>query len=277
MDNNMTVDMNQPQSAPVDAALATVTAQDNTTALSEALTGSVGSVGATGSAAPLGAQEAAQAQEAQDLKVDKGFQGRVNAQVQKAVAQETAALRSEYEGRIAALQQMTFSREADALVAGGKFTDRDMALEYVQLKYGGGVPAQPQAQAEQPAQSRDGQGRFSPAQPAQESAPPYDAAREQLLLQQAATIQSAGGPDMRQILRDDEIIGTMVASGRWDLNRALQEWQAKQGGQAARNGPPPVRSANHTNTRKSFKDMTPQEFEAFRQRVQNGEKFDARR
>jgi len=271
MEQNISVDSNQPQSAPVDAGQAVGITQDNATPLSEVL-GTVTSSADAGSTATQGTGQA-QANEGQDMKVDKGFQGRVNAEVRKQVAAARQEIEAQYAGMITPLQEMMFAQKADALVASGDFGNPETALEYLRLKYGGLTPsaAAPKSGQGGNTPARDANGQFTGNPQSQGETDP----RTQMLVQQAATIQALLGIDMAQVMREDEVIGTMVSTGKWDMNRAAQEWQAKQGGRVA-GGPPPVRNPNHTNTRKSFRDMTPEEFNAIRARLQNGERIDPR-
>ena len=77
----MTGDNVQPQSPPADAVLTAAQPQDNMQVLSEVLGADPGSAGAVDTAGTLGTETAVRPQEAHETKVDKGFQGRVNAEV----------------------------------------------------------------------------------------------------------------------------------------------------------------------------------------------------
>lgn len=77
------------------------------------------------------------------------------------------------------------------------------------------------------------------------------------------------------LFQEDPDIRQRVLSGEWDFQDvALSQLQA-QGGR--RHVPAPVRSPNHTETRRSFQTMSDKEFEDFNRRIDAGEVFDARK
>lgn len=287
MEDMHSVEAVDVESVQGDAALASQGQDDGSTALSEALGGMTGSAEASGEGAPLG-QDATAPGGAQDdgerIQVDKGFQGRVNAMVTKEVAKVRAELEAGYKQQLAPLLDMKRERDADALVASGKIADRDMALDYLRMKEGNGAADTP---AEAPAQgpARDDKGRFvrqeaaaegeAPAGESQAGADGAVQARARFLFDQAQAVQEQYGLDVMALFNTDEAIKQKVLSGEMDFKDVALAHFGQASGQ--KRVPAPVRTPNHSGTQRSFKDMTGKEWEAFGNRLNAGEVFDARR
>ena len=135
--------------------------------------------------------------------------------------------------QLAQLQEYRIGVEADKLVASGKITDRELAMEYLRNKEGVVAPAAPE-QSEKP---RDAQGRFTKA----ENVPTDAQQKANELFAQAQTLQKATGVDVLGLYNSDPDIKQKVLSGEWDFADVLRNAQTESGVKSA---PTPVRNPN---------------------------------
>ena len=266
MENNYAVDETMMESALVDAAQAPETGAD---ALSEAINS------LSEPAVEAGQQDAGD--KAKDAE-DKGFRGRLYEYERRgydrgAREAETkwANERKSYEERIAKYEAEELKREAKAFAQQHNMPE-DIALEYLTMKKGQGLPTTEQ--------SRGADGRFTQAQePAADTAAPDVRARAVTLLTQAEAYEkmSDGAVTKDAILdayQNDGEIRQKVASGEWDFTDV--------GRQLADNGrqrPPKVaRNAGNTHIQASyFSGMSDDDFAKFDAQIKQGAVFDARR
>lgn len=140
--------------------------------------------------------------------------------------------------QLAQLQEYRLGVEADKLVASGKISDRDMAIEYLRNKEG--IPAPVTATPSTP--PRDEQGRFVAKNPEPNAAVKQ---RANMLFAQAGNIKDATGVDVMAIYNTDPDVKAKVLSGEWDFTNVLMQYKAEEPADApAHTAPAPVRSAN---------------------------------
>lgn len=178
-------------------------------------------------------------QTAQEQPKEPGWiKQRVGAAVNKAVAEAEARLRAEYEAQLAPFREAQLEREADQLVAEGKITDKDMALQFVRATKGVSAPATPSEPA--PQRQRDEQGRFISDQPSADIKQ-----KAATLVAQADVLTRTTGIDLMALYNNDPAVKQKVISGEWDfvnvLNFAQQNAVEEPTIPAM---PAPVRSAN---------------------------------
>lgn len=174
---------------------------------------------------------------------------RIEKGVAKGLAEAEARIRAEYEAKYAPLHDAYLNQEADRLVASGKISDREMALDY--LKRGGTV----QKPAEQP---RDEHGRFT--------AKPEVSQRGNELYQQALTIKAVTGVDVMAMYNTDPAIKQKILDGEWDFKDVYDASKAVK-------APAPVRSSNGVpmgNT--SIANMSDAQFEKLEEALRRGAK-----
>ena len=254
MAENLPVENNILESVPDDAAQA----QDNAAELSE--------ITETAAEQP----QAPAQNEAQPAKEPGWIKQRVNAAVERAVADAVAKTKAEmesaYQAQLRPLRDSIIEREADDLVANGQIKDREMALSYARMKHGvfdAPAPA-PQEAAVRPtaSQPRDEQGRFA----SQDS---DVQARANMLAAQARAITAAGGPDVMKAYREDENVRNRVLSGEWDFSDVAQALR-----EPARSVPTPVRAANGQQvSRGAIAAMTDEEFDRLNAEIRRGKRF----
>lgn len=264
MENNHTVDETMMESALVDAAQAPETGAD---ALSEAINS------LSEPAVEAGQQDAGD--KAKDAE-DKGFRGRLYEYERRgydrgAREAETkwANERKSYEERIAKYEAEELKREAKAFAAQHNMPE-NIALEYLTMKKGAGVPV-----TEQP---RDSEGRFV-AQPSGDDQAASDVrARAVTLLTQAEAYEkmSDGAVTKDAILdayQNDSAVRQKVASGEWDFTDVGRHITG-----GTPRAPKVARSAGNGQIQASyFSNMSDDDFAKFEERIRQGAVFDARR
>lgn len=211
---------------------------------------------------------------AQVEEANKGLRGRMLSYEQRGYKrgqQEAEAKWAEekrgYEERLARYAERELQDEAKQL-ATEKNMPEDIALEYLRMKRG--LPA-----AEHEPQQRDSAGRFSAAQSAADDT---TAQRAKTLMDQAESFErmSDGSVSKDAILeafQNDEEIRRAVASGEMDF---IDVGKRLAGGE--KHAPRVIRDANNGGiARRSFANMSDEEFRKFDERVRHGAVFDARR
>lgn len=231
---------------PTEAAPGTSAVQESTTpsTLAEFL----------GADAPVVQQAEPQAEVPQQVQKEPGYLAGKRLEWEAAHKAETDQLRSE----MATLREYMYNSEADKLVASGKITDRDMALEYVRNK-GGAPSAQEQQHAEQ--QPRDARGRYvaRPDANAQQKAA--------TLFQQAQTIKRTTGVDVMGMYNQNPEIRQKILSGEWDFADVYENTKAPVPASA----PMPVRGS-HTMEMGNvdISRMSDAQFEKMRELLRGG-------
>lgn len=129
---------------------------------------------------------------------------RIDAGVNKRLAEVREQIKAEYEAELAPLRESFMQSEAQKLVADGEFKSFDRALEYLKLKGG-----QPIVKAEQP--TRDEKGRFAKTEY------PEVQTRANELIAQANTIKAMSGIDVMSIYNNDPEVKERVLSGEWSF------------------------------------------------------------
>lgn len=181
---------------------------------------------------------------------------RIQKGIDKALPDIEARIRAEYEAKYAPLMEAHLNQEADKLVASGKISDREMALEY--LKLSGGKPDEKQAP-----QPRDEQGRFVTREN-----PGEQKARELFL--QAQTIHKTTGVDVMNLYHNDPDVQQRVNSGEWDFSDVYKSTQKPA-------APTVVRGGGGGFGKTDISKMSSEAFRKMNERLAKGEKFDARR
>lgn len=167
--------------------------------------------------------------------------------------------------QLAQLQEYRLGVEADKLVASGKISDRDMAIEYLRNKEG--IPAP--AAATPP---RDERGRFtSPNTPAPQTEVPNEVQqRANELYAQAKTLQKYSGVDVLGVYRSNPAYAEKVNSGEWDMADVLRASQEAAPAQQVRT-PAPVRSSNGNGIGSpNFMNMTSEAFAKVNEELRKG-------
>ena len=169
--------------------------------------------------------------------------------------------------QLAQLQEYRLGVEADKLVASGKISDRDMAIEYLRNKEG--IPAPETPAATTP--PRDERGRFtSPNTPAQPQVPTEIQQRANELFAQAKALQKFSGVDVLGEYRSNPEYAEKVNSGEWDMADVLTASQ-NRGASAAGRAPAPVRSSNGSGIGSaSFMNMTSEAFAKVNEELRKG-------
>lgn len=181
---------------------------------------------------------------------------RIQKGIDKALPEIESRIRAEYEAKFAPLMEAHLNQEADKLVASGKISDREKALEY--LKLTGSKPIEKQA-----TQPRDDQGRFV----AKEN-PGEQKARELFL--QAQTIQKSTGVDVMTLYHNDPDVKERVNSGEWDFTDVYQSTLKPK-------APPVVRGGSGGSLDTPISKMSSKAWAEMNERLARGERFDARR
>lgn len=173
--------------------------------------------------------------------------------------------------QLAQLQEYRLGIEADKLVASGKISDRDMAIEYLRNKEGLPAPA-----AATP--PRDERGRFtSPNTPAPQTEVPNEVQqRANELYAQAKTLQKFSGVDVLGVYRSNPAYAEKVNSGEWDMADVLRAAQEAAPAQQVRT-PAPVRSSNGNGIGSpNFMTMTSEAFAKVNEELRKGGRIDMR-
>jgi len=157
---------------------------------------------------------------------------RVDKAVTKALQEQEARLRAEFEATLAPLRESMYERQANELVASGEFKSKETALEYVRLKAGVGGTEKQTAPEQQP---RDEHGRFvSNPQPEENE---ETRVRANILANQAEKIKERRGLDVMQAFQNSPGIQQKVLSGEWDFYDVAEAMNSSR-------VPTPIRSAN---------------------------------
>ena len=195
---------------------------------------------------------------------------RVGSAVNKAVAEAEARIRAEYEAKFAPLREAQLAAEADKLVADGKISDREMALNYLRMQQGLPTVSQPTTPAiPVSAPPRDAQGRFV-AQPANDVQQ-----RAQALVDQATMLQRATGVDVMAIYNTNQQARQMIVSGAGDFADVLATYgqQPVPKPQA----PAAIRSSNGMGLGNvDFAKMSSSQLQKVNEMIQSGVKIDVR-
>lgn len=189
---------------------------------------------------------------------------------------EHQAEMAEIRSQMAQLQEYRIGIEADKLVASGKISDRDMAIDYLRSKEGMSAP-EPVA-ATTPA--RDERGRFvSPNNnhTASKEIPADIQQRANELYAQAKTLQKFSGVDVLGVYRANPEYMERVNSGEWDMADVLKASQSDNTTASPVNAPAPVRSSNGNGIGSvNFRNMTHDQFKKVNEALSRGGKIDMR-
>ena len=170
--------------------------------------------------------------------------------------------------QLAQLQEYRIGVEADKLVASGKITDREMAMDYLRSKEGIPAPA-----ATTP--PRDERGRFTTQTPTAPEIPSDVQQRANELYAQAKTLQKFSGVDVLGVYRANPEYMERVNSGEWDMTDVLKASQTNPAQPAS--APPPVRSPNSGGIGSAnFRNMTAEQFHKVNEALSRGGKIDMR-
>jgi hypothetical protein len=189
---------------------------------------------------------------------------------------EHQAEMAEIRSQMAQLQEYRIGIEADKLVASGKISDRDMAIDYLRSKEG--MPAPEPVAATNPA--RDERGRFvSPNNnpTASKEIPADIQQRANELYAQAKTLQKFSGVDVLGVYRANPEYMERVNSGEWDMADVLKASQSDNATASPVNAPAPVRSSNGSGIGSvNFRNMTHDQFKKVNEALSRGGKIDMR-
>lgn len=170
----------------------------------------------------------------------------------------------ELRGQLDTLREYFVQQEADKLVADGKISDREMALEYLRATKGMPAPATPAAPAKQ---ARDEQGRFV----APDAAAKQRAAE---LVAQADTIRESTGVDVMALYNTDSAIRQKVLSGEWSF---VDVFKNTRQAEAPVRAPAPIRSANGGGVGEiNIRTMSSEQFKKLNEALAKGYKIDMR-
>lgn len=170
--------------------------------------------------------------------------------------------------QLAQLQEYRIGVEADKLVASGKITDREMAMDYLRSKEGIPAPA-----ATTP--PRDERGRFTTQTPTAPEIPSDVQQRANELYAQAKTLQKFSGVDVLGVYRANPEYMERVNSGEWDMTDVLKASQTNPAQPAS--APSPVRSPNSGGIGSAnFRNMTAEQFHKVNEALSRGGKIDMR-
>lgn len=182
---------------------------------------------------------------------------------------EHQAQMSQMQEQVNTLREYWLSQEADKLVASGKITDRDIAVEYLRSKEG--VPAPKTQPATTP--QRDAQGRFV-ATPQPPEVPAEIQQRAQFLSTQADTIQAISGVDVYSLVQSTPEYRQKVYSGEWDMKDVLNAHKSGTGMRTS--SPSPIRTPNGAAPNIGFRNMSDDQFAKINAMLAEGKSIDAR-
>ena len=168
--------------------------------------------------------------------------------------------------QLAQLQEYRLGVEADKLVASGKISDRDMAIDYLRSKEG--IPAPTTAATTPP---RDERGRFTSTNtPAPQTEVPNDVqVRANELFAQAKTLQKASGVDVLGVYRSNPAFAEKVNSGEWDMVDVLKAVQSAP--EQTMRSPAPVRASNGNGIGSAnFMNMSSEAFAKVNEELRKG-------
>jgi len=180
---------------------------------------------------------------------------------------EHRAEMDELRGQLGTLREYFINQEADKLVADGKISDREMALNYLRMQQG--LPVTQTIPNQTPAQPRDSSGRFVAAQPQMDDAQQ----RAQVLVDQATMLKRATGVDVMAIYNTNPQARQMIISGAGDFADVL----AAYGQEPAAQAPAPIRSSNGMGLGNvDFSKMSSSQLQKVNELIQSGVKIDVR-
>lgn len=197
-------------------------------------------------------------------RIDEG----VNKRLQSALSEERAKIAAEYDAKLKPLQDSILNREADDLVSQGEFKSKERAMEYLRLKNGmTTAPAEPEKSA-QPARNEKGQ--F-----ASQSTPDDAEAYGQILIAQAETIKTLGGPDVLEAYNTDPEVKRRVLSREWDFTDVAKHLSGEKRPSNAL--PTPSRKPNGTGfATKSIGELNSEQFKKVQDYLAQGGVIDMR-
>ena len=184
-------------------------------------------------------------------------------------SQEMTALKSELDG----LREYVINDQADKLVASGKVSDKEIALELIRNRHG--QPMKAEAAPTTTERPRDAQGRFVSSNntntPTNSPAVPDSIQqRANELYSQAQTLQKFSGVDVLSIYRSNPEYAEKVNSGDWDMADVLTAYN--NGGRHS--APTPVRNANVGGIKPvDFRNMTAEQFAKVNAALERGGKY----
>ena len=192
---------------------------------------------------------------------------RIDAAVRKANSELEAKLRAEYDAQLAPLREAQLAAEADKLVADGKISDREMALNYLRATKNMPTPVNAEQPAPAPASAaRDEKGRFVSTKPDAESQQ-----RAATLVAQADALSRSSGVDVMALYNSNPDIKQKIISGEWDFVDVLQHAQSTP------SVPSPVRSTNTFGIgNMNMKSMSDDQFDKLNAMLAEGKRIDAR-
>lgn len=175
--------------------------------------------------------------------------------------------KADYEAKLAAYAEKDLEAEAEKLAATENIS-KNIALRILRAERG--MPVQPKAEADKPAQQRDASGRFVKAEPEVHEEPSEDPARvrAQELISQNEILLKTTGVNALELYQTNSKVAQKVNSGEWDFADVVKAYMEETGG---RRVPAPVRSANGANVRaKSIADLSDKEWEALNKKLDMG-------
>ena len=194
------------------------------------------------------------------------FQGRLQKERAKWEADHQAQMAG-VQAQMSKLQEYYLGTEADKLVASGKISDREIALEYLRNKEG--ITTAPTPAATTP--PRDERGRFTTTNtPAPQTEVPNDVqVRANELFAQAKTLQKASGVDVLGVYRSNPAFAEKVNSGEWDMVDVLKAAQSAP--EQTMRAPAPVRASNGTGIGSvNFMNMSSEAFAKVNEELRKG-------
>ena len=196
-----------------------------------------------------------------------GKKAKWRAQWEEERSQEMTSLR----GELDSLREYVINDQADKLVASGKVSDKEIALEVVRSRHGQPMKAETTTQPNE--RPRDAQGRFvSPNNTPTNSpnVPDNIQQRANELFSQAQTLQKFSGVDVLSVYRSNPEYAEKVNNGEWDMADVLTAYNNS----GRRNAPPPVRNANVGGIKPvDFRNMTAEQFAKVNAALERGGKY----
>lgn len=200
----------------------------------------------------------------------KSYEQRGYKRGQQEAEAKWAEEKKNYEERLAKYAERDLQDEA-AELANKRHIPADLALEYVRMKHG----MNPMSEAA--TQQRDSAGRFASTQQEEASAASVQQRAAALMAQAESYEKMSDGAVTKDAIleafQNDEEIRNAVASGKMDF---IDVGKQLAGGR--KSAPRMIKGANNGGiSRRSFANMSDEEFSKFDERVRHGAVFDARR
>jgi hypothetical protein len=190
---------------------------------------------------------------------------RIDAAVKKANSELEAKLRAEYDAQLAPLREAQLVAEADKLVADGKISDREMALNYLRATKNIPTPVNSEPPATASA-ARDEKGRFVSTKPDAETQQ-----RAATLVTQADALSRSSGVDVMALYNSNPDIKQKIVSGEWDFVDVLKHAQSHP------SVPSPVRNTNSMGIgNMKIGRMSDDQFDKLNAMLAEGQRIDAR-